>query len=217
MSSWRRLTLIRVLSICGSPTPGSSTEILLGAIAQAIVDNVKSDRVQRSSVQLNELDFVGCQACGESPAPEFCFLDDEARVVLRKLAQADCVLFGTPIFFDSVSSQAKAFIDRCCCFRPADFDTDSSDRQKVFPVRLARRRPGAMVLISGEQGWFEGARRCVAGFLEWVEVVNEGVVKFVSSDHRIAGQVRDCPETLEEANRLGRHLADILKREHAKS
>jgi len=207
--------LIRVLSISGSPTVNSSTEIILKTVAGAISEHVRYQRVQKSLVRLNELDFVPCQACGESPEPEFCFFDD-LKDVYKKLLQADCVLFGSPVYFDSVSAQAKAFIDRCCCFRPADFDSVSPNPQHLFTKRLKRKRPGAIVLVGGQRGWFEGARRVVAGFFKWVELVNEGVITCGSPDFNRAGQVIDDSGTLDEARKLGVRLAKLLESKYAK-
>jgi len=206
--------LTNILSICGSPVEGSSTEILLRKIAESIAAHLRSDRVRHTLVNLNNLDFATCQACGEAPTPSFCFLNDALSDVYKKLAICDCLLFGSPIYFDAVSAQAKAFIDRCNCFRPADFA--NHDPKHDFIKLLERKRPGAIVLVGGEQGWFEGARRCIAGFFKWVEVVNEGVLKFHSTDFTRAGEAADNDDILKEADQLGRHLALLLEKRYAK-
>jgi multimeric flavodoxin WrbA len=205
--------LIKLLTICGSPTDRSSTEILLRRIEAAVVKHVGL-KVRRSFVRLNELDYIACQACGESPEPKYCFFDDDLSSVHKKLLACDCLLFGSPIYFDALSAQAKAFIDRCNCFRAADFE--NTDPERAFIVRLRRKRPGAMVLVGGKKGWFEGARRSAAGFFKWVEVVNEGLLMFHSTDFNSRGEVANCPEVLAEADALGRRLAKLLKKEHGK-
>lgn len=206
--------MINILAICGSPVEGSSTEVLLKRIAGYIAAHVKSDSARISFVNLNDLDFAPCQACGEAPSPSWCFLDDSLSSVYKKLAACDCLLFGSPIYFDAVSAQAKAFIDRCNCFRPADFDDQNPEHD--FIKRLTRKRPGAIVLVGGEQGWFEGARRCIAGFFKWVEVVNEGVLMFRSTDFTRAGEAADSEEMLHEADQLGLSLARLLDKRYAK-
>lgn len=203
--------MIKLLSISGSPTVGSSTEIILKTISDAIARNVKDQKVRNSLVRLNDLDFIPCQACGESPAPEFCFFDD-LKNVYKKLVEADCVLFGSPVYFDSVSAQSKMFIDRCCCFRPADFDSISPDPEHLFLKQLHRKRPGAIVLIGGQRGWFEGARKVIAGFFKWVEVVNEGVITYGSLDFNRVGQVANDNEKLKEATKLGIRLAKLIEK-----
>jgi multimeric flavodoxin WrbA len=205
--------LIKVLWVSGSPVTGSSTEILLDAISSAIREELADGyRVRITRVRLNELDIIPCQACGESPEPHWCFFEDALHPVYKQLASCDCLLLGTPIHFDTVSSQTKLFIDRCNCFRPADFS--NRDPEHDFLKRIDRKRPGGMVLVGGKQGWFEGARRCIAGFFKWVEVVNEGKLVYKSTDFNRSGTVREDERALREAHDLGRHLADVLRDYH---
>jgi len=135
--------------------------------------------------------------------------------VYKQLVAADCVLFGTPVYFDTVSAQAKMFIDRCNCFRPADFD--ERDPEHDFVRRLTKKRPGAIVLVGGKRGWFEGARRCIAGYYKWVEVVNEGVLTFHSDDFRCSNEAHRDSEAIREAKELGERLAQLLKTTYAGS
>ena len=203
--------MIRVLSICGSPVPGSSTEILLRRIASAVAANLK-DRCRHDFVRLSELDMTACQACGEAPNPNFCFIDDAMTALYRKLIDCDCMLFGSPIYFDAVSAQAKLFIDRCNCLRPANFT--GMPPHGHFTRLIERRRTGAMVLVGGERAWFEGARRCVAGFFKWIEVTNEGCLKFCSVEDNQVGEVAARSDVLREADKIGRLLARTIRKQH---
>jgi len=207
--------LISVLSICGSPTPESSTEFLLKHTVETIRASVAPAKVRLRLVHLNDLSFAACQSCGEDPTPRWCFLDDDLNGVYAELARADCVLFGSPIYFDAVSAQAKAFIDRGNCFRPADFN--NVDPSHDFIKRLSQKRPGAIVLVGGERAWFEGARRCIAGWFKWLEIVNEGVLMFYSQDFTRSGEATGYPEAVAEAEELGRHLGELLRREYGRS
>jgi multimeric flavodoxin WrbA len=200
---------IKLLSLSGSPVRDSSIDILLQEVALAIAQELPDDyEIEYTFVRLNERQIMPCQACGMAPQPDFCFYEDDMTPLYEKLAECDCLLVGSPIHFDTVSSQLKLFIDRCNCVRPADFD--NVDPEHDFLKILPRKRPGAMVLVGGENGWFEGARRCIAGFFKWVEVVNEGLVEYRSPDFHKYGLVRDKLEKLAEARELGRKLADKL-------
>lgn len=170
--------------------------------------------MQATFVKLNKLKFVPCQSCGEVPTFEYCFYDDDLTDVYTKVEHCDCLLFGSPVYFDSVTAQAKMFIDRCNCFRPPDFD--NVDPNHRFIRRLKRKRPGAMVLVGGERGWFEGARRVVAGFFKWVEVTNEGMIIYRSPDFTRSGSVREDKEALARADELGQRLAATIKKNHAR-
>lgn len=201
---------IKLLSLSGSPVEGSSTEILLHETAEALRSALEGHAdVDHHLVRLNEVEVLPCQACGKAPTPEYCFYDDGMTSLYQRLVECDCLLVGSPIYFDAVSAQTKAFIDRCNCIRPADFNNTVPDHD--FIKLLKRKRPGGMVLVGTDNGWFEGARRCIAGFFKWVEVLNEGVVTYKSPDFTRSGTVREDETALEDAHTLGRHLAQILK------
>ena len=198
--------MIKLLTISASPVEGSSTDFILAEIANAVATSLgDSDRVESTTVRLNDLKYIPCQACGKSPAPEFCLFDDDLTSVYRALIECDCLLFGSPVYFDSINAQAKAFIDRCNCFRPPDYDNVDPDH--MFIQRLTRFRPAAMVLVGGERGWFEGARRVVAGFFKWVQLVDEGTLVYRSTNFTKVGSARDDSEIKQQALASGKLLA----------
>jgi multimeric flavodoxin WrbA len=160
-------------------------------------------------IRLHGLVYQPCKACGEAPATGYCIYDDALTTIYDKIVECDVVLFGSPIYFDSVSAQAKAFIDRCNCMRPADFN--NTDPGHDFLKLIKRKRLGAIVLVGGKQGWFEGARRTIAGFFKWVEIVNHGMVTFQTTDYNRTGEVVNAETTLEEARQLGERLADAVR------
>ncbi len=201
--------MIKLLALSGSPVEGSSTDFILNRIADAVVVTLSGEgRVQKTTIRLNDLTYIPCQACGESPVPEYCLFDDDLTSVYQALVECDCLLLGSPVYFDSVSAQAKMFIDRCNCFRPPDYE--NVDPQHHFVRRLNRSRPGAMVIVGGERGWFEGARRVIAGFFKWVNVVNEGMLIYRSSDFTKAGTAADDSNILQQADELGKQLAQKI-------
>lgn len=206
--------MTKLLVISGSPTAGSSTDILLKAVADAVVSEMGAEhQVQFDFVKINDLQFIPCQACGKAPHEEWCVFHDAITPVLEQIAECDCLVVGSPIYFDSVSAQLKALMDRCNCFRPADFE--GNDPKQNFIKLIKRKRPGAMVLVGGEQGWFEGARRSIAGFFIWIEVTNEGMVQYHSKDFHRTGEVDDSTATIVEAKQLGKKLGEILREKDA--
>ncbi len=196
--------MIKILVISASPVEDSSTDILLNTIANSLKNSLPQDKdAGISFIKLNELQIKPCQACGESPSPKFCFYD-EIDDVYKQIAECDYMLFGSPVYFDSVSAQAKLLIDRCNCFRPPDYKNSSDfDFLKI----LKKKRPGAMVIVGGEQTWYEGTRRVIAGFFKWIEVVNNGMIQYSSTDYNIKGSVKENVEIINEAKQLGKFLA----------
>lgn len=204
--------MIEILSVSGSPVQQSSTDILLETVAHGLADRLNGREVNVTTVKLNELKFVPCQACRKAPTPEWCLFEDDLTPFYDKIAGCDCLLFGSPVYFDSVSAQAKAFIDRGNCFRPADFE--SKEPECHFVQLLHRKRPGAIVLVGGEGQWFEGARRTIAGFFKWLEVTNEGLLTYASKYDNRKGTVGSAHGVLRQALELGARLAPLVVKAH---
>jgi len=193
-----------ILTLTGSPIEGSSTDILLNRIADGVMDGADGDG-RHDFIRLGNLDCRPCQACGESPEPDYCLFHDEIYPVYDKLINSDIILFGSPIYFDSVSAQAKTFIDRCNCLRPPDFTADGGDR---FKNLITKKRAGAMVLVGGERGYFEGARRVIAGFFKWTRIENCGLITYAGARWTETGAVAAEPDIMAAAFELGRRLCN---------
>jgi multimeric flavodoxin WrbA len=106
---------MNIVGISASPTGGSSTDYLV----RAVMDNVAGDHIKRNFIRLNEKSILPCQACGKSPEPDFCFFHDDMDEVFAVMSKSEGVILGSPVYFDSVSAQAKLFIDRTNCLRPS--------------------------------------------------------------------------------------------------
>ncbi|SYZ72691.1 putative NADPH-dependent FMN reductase [Candidatus Zixiibacteriota bacterium] len=195
--------MLNILSLTASPIKGSSTEILLEEIVRGVRENAGQE-CRAELTRLNDLRYIPCQACGRSPEPEYCFYHDDLDAVYERLIKYDIILFGSPVYFDSVSAQAKMFIDRCNCLRPPDFEGKSGHHFKRI---ITRQRYGAMVLVGGERGEFECARKVVAGFFKWVEIINSGAIFYAGSEWTKIGPVAGDRPKLDEAYKLGKILA----------
>lgn len=193
--------MLNILTLTASPIKGSSTNLLLEQIAEGIIQNAPQP-AHNEIITLNHYQYLPCQACGKSPEPDFCFFKDEIYPVYDLLIDCDIVLFGSPIYFDTVSAQAKLFIDRCNCLRPADFSGESGHHFKKI---LSKQRLGAMVLVGGDRQQFEHARVVIAGFFKWVEIKNYGTITYTGTGWE-AGTVAGNHEKLKEAFETGRNL-----------
>ncbi len=201
--------MINILSISGSPVAGSSTDFILKKIGDGITSELgEKYNISVKFIKLNDFDLKPCIACGEAPTPELCFLKDDIYKLYDNVINCDCLLVGSPIYFDSVSAQLKTFIDRCNCFRPPDYKNIDPDHH--FINLINKKRPGAMVLVGGERGWFEGARRVVAGYFKWIDVTNEGMIQYCSKDFNKSGTAVDDDKIISEALLLGKKLASIV-------
>jgi multimeric flavodoxin WrbA len=157
---------MNILGISGSPTGGSSTDYLVNAI----LENIEGDHIKKRFIRLNEKSILPCQACGKSPHPDYCFFHDDMDGIFSIMEKSEGIILGSPIYFESVSAQAKLFIDRTNCLRPVDFDNPDGPS---FIEPLFKGKKGGIVLVGGEHGKFKGALRTAKSFFIWagIEVV----------------------------------------------
>jgi len=152
--------MLNILTLTGSPVNGSSTSILLEQIAEGITYS-STQPVNNEIIRLNDYQYLPCQACGKSPEPDYCLFNDEIYPIYEQFLNCDIVLFGSPIYFDTVSAQSKLFIDRCNCLKPYDFKDETEHH---FKTLITKKRLGAFVLVGGERQIFEHAQAVMAGF-----------------------------------------------------
>lgn len=195
---------MRILGISGSPTGGSSTDILVNAV----LEGASSSHIKTRFIRLNDLKILPCQACGKSPEPDFCFFHDDMDEVYDLMAKSDAIVLASPIYFDSVSAQTKLFIDRTNCLRPVDF----SDRENPsFKEPRFKGKKGGIVIVGGEKGKFDAALKTARAFFIWagIEIIFEQ--RYISIGFDVGGAGRDI-SVIERAREYGRKLAAAISK-----
>ncbi len=200
--------MIKILMINGSPVENSSCQLALEKLAELTKENIapKADATI-TNIDLNQLKFIPCQSCGKAPTPDFCFYDDDLTPIYKQIVETDIFIIGSPIYFDGVSAQAKSFIDRCNCFRPADFKHEHPPYPFIKILGIDKR-PGAMILTGGKDAWFEGGRRTIVGLFKWIEVENCATITYCSDDFNTIGTILSDNQLLSEIKETSQLLAD---------
>ena len=72
-------------------------------------------------VKLADLKYSGCKGCVQLCAkPQVCRLEDDAEPYYQKVKEADAVVIGTPVYFDTITATVWAFIERFFGYRHVD-------------------------------------------------------------------------------------------------
>ena len=106
---------MKIYGINGSPRPKGSTARLLKWAMEG-VENACAG-AETEIVDLYRLSYTGCKscfACKKKDGPSYgrCGARDELSPVLEKLAQADGIIFGSPVYFMDLSGQMRSFLER---------------------------------------------------------------------------------------------------------
>ena len=108
-----------VLLINGSPHKNGCTFTALSEIAAQLEKNGVSSEI----VSIGTGPVRGCIACGGCRKKGECvFGDDPANEIARKLAEADGVIIGSPIYYAGPNGALLAILDRVFFSRSGAFD-----------------------------------------------------------------------------------------------
>lgn len=98
-----------ILIIMGSPRPHGNTAKLCEAFMEGAMERGK----QCSLFRVNEMDLHFCLGCGWCKEHQGrCFQRDGIDALYSAFAQAEGIVFASPLYFYTVSAQLKTVIDR---------------------------------------------------------------------------------------------------------
>ena len=109
---------MKVIAICGSHRRGN-TEWMLKKLLERVTENgaeVELILLRKANIKM----CLGCLACEEGGKDRsgICKIKDDMNAIYPKLLAADCLVFGTPGYFDMMSGLLKNFLDRTCAIWP---------------------------------------------------------------------------------------------------
>ncbi|ADL49973.1 flavodoxin family protein [Clostridium cellulovorans] len=108
---------MKVYAINGSPRKNKNTATLLQKALDGVKEAAKDKEVETEIINLYDLNYTGCKSCfackrigGTSYGK--CAVKDDIHEVLEKISQADGVIFGSPIYFGTITGQLQSFLER---------------------------------------------------------------------------------------------------------
>ena len=101
----------KILAINGSPHSNGDTYYLLSCLGQEIEKNGVSFEIINLQNALSQLKIPYCICCS-SPCNRSCYAGTLMEEVLKKCSDADGIIFGSPVYFGSMSAQLKCFFDK---------------------------------------------------------------------------------------------------------
>jgi multimeric flavodoxin WrbA len=183
---------MKVLAVVGSPRKGGNTDILLSKIAEgARGAGAEVEVLHLGNLQVRECD--GCHACWRG---RVCSKDDDMRQVYPKIAASDLIVFGTPVYWYGPTALMKAFIDRFVYF----------NCEQNRPQVRGKRAAVAVVLEEDDQETWTPVIEFFEKSLGYLEMALAGTI--VVPGVGAKGAIRQKPERLEEAMRLGAKLVE---------
>lgn len=185
----------RVVAINGSPRKDGNTHRALEIVGEELT----ACGMEVELIQLGGIVVRGCQACRACAKRNgLCALDDGMNEILRRVWAADGLLIGSPTYFSNVSTETKAFIDRCGCVSGAN---GGLLRGKIGAAVTAARRAGSNMTFAAINYLFTKCEMPVATSGYWNMTLA-----------REPGDIDADSEGVETFRTLGRNMAFLLER-----
>ena len=100
---------MKIVIINGSARKGNT----LRAIDAFIQGASKKNEIE--IIQPDRLHIAPCKGCGACQCLNGCVDQDDTNSTIDKIADADMILFATPVYWWGMSAQLKLIIDKCYC------------------------------------------------------------------------------------------------------
>jgi multimeric flavodoxin WrbA len=188
---------VKVLGISTSPRREGNSDLLL----RKALGGAQQAGAATEHLRLCDYRIEGCRECYGCSETGRCATRDDYQAILDKMLDADRLVFATPVFFLTVSAQAKLLIDRGQCL----WVRQTVLRKPLFEPKRDRR--GVLIAVGGSrsQKQFDCVRQPIQGFFKYLEVEYVGSLCVNQVDEK--GAILRRPDALDEAFRLGCVLA----------
>jgi multimeric flavodoxin WrbA len=187
---------MKVVAFNGSPRKDGNTLILI----KRVFNELEKEGIGTELVQLSEKEIRGCIACYkciENKDQRCAVKNDAANEYIEKMLGAEGIILGSPVYFNDVTPEMKALIDRTGYVSRAN---GRMFKNKVGAAVAAVRRSGAVHTIDSMNHFFLGGEMILVG-----RAIGMG---------RERGEVEKDEEGMRLVKTLGQRMAWLLKKIH---
>ena len=182
--------MAKVILINGSPRADQCT----AAALEEMVKVFHEEGVETELIHIGNKDIRGCTACGWCMTNDGCVFGDIVNEVNAKLAGADGLVVGSPVYYSSPNGTLIAFLDRL--FYSAQYDM----HMKVGAAVVSARRGGNTASFDVLNKYFAISGMPIATSTYWNQVHG-----FTADD------VKKDAEGLQTMRNLARNMAFMMK------
>jgi len=181
---------MKVLLINGSPRKDGNTAIALNEMIKVF----EKEGIETEIIHIGHKDIRGCIACGKCRQLGKCVFDDIVAEAGEKLAQADGLVVGSPVYYASANGTVTSFMDRL-------FYSNRSDlRMKVGASVAVARRGGQTTTFDQLNKYFTISGMPVASGQYWNGVHGS-----------LPGEAGQDSEGLQQMRTLAANMAFLMK------
>ena len=188
--------IVKTLGISTSPRINGNSDLLL----HEALSGAESAGSHIEYIRLSDLKIGPCIECNACYKTGTCQIQDDYQQLLKKMLDADRLIFATPIFFMTVCAQAKMLIDRGQCLWAYKYVL------KKQLISKERDRRAMVIAVGGSKSkkQFESIRLTMKYYFDVLDI-NYAANLFINKVDRLS-EIQKHPSALKEAFRLGKEL-----------
>lgn len=189
----------KILIIQGGGRPRGNTAQLV----EQFMKGVEEAGHQAELISLLKHPVNGCLGCNACRYGKPCIQKDSFNGLVPKIMEADCIVFASPLYFWTISSRIKAFIERFYCIAREDPDPPLG-RYEKYPEK------DCALLMTSADNYFWTFEQAVSYYrftlINYIGFHDKGM--FLAGgcgDANGKPRIGETPH-LEEARKFGREL-----------
>lgn len=190
---------MKIVAFFGSPRKNGNTELLLKEAIRGITDS----GFEVQTFNLNLMKIRPCQDCGSCNETGICKFKDDMEKIYTAIRESQRFILASPIFFFSLSAQAKIMIDRCQALWCEKYLL----KKPIVDEQYGRK--GLLLLVAGmkKENIFECAEMTAKAFFRTISVPEHKTLSVMGVDAK--GEILKHPDALRDAYEAGKELVKI--------
>jgi multimeric flavodoxin WrbA len=188
---------MKVIGINGSSRKDGNTAIII----RRVFEELEKEGIETELIQLAGKRISGCRACGkcvENRDGRCIINDDIVNPIIEKMASADGIILGSPVYFSNITPEMKAMIDRVGRVVRAN---NYMLKRKIGAAVVAVRRAGALPTFNAMNEFFFVEQMILPGSTYWNLCIGRDI-----------GDVESDEEGMQNMMNLGKNIAWLIKR-----
>jgi multimeric flavodoxin WrbA len=175
---------MKTLGLSCSPRKSGNTVILL----EEALSGAQQEGAETELFSVSRKDIRPCDGCWTCHQTGKCHIEDDMQPLYAKMVESDGIIFGTPVYYYSMTGQAKIILDRMI----------------ALEGKLANKI-GGLIIVAGSLGIITPAK----------DIYFTMVMKKMVPANLVAvygfgkGDVREMKRGIQAAHNLGREMVQI--------
>lgn len=182
---------MKVIAINGSPRANGNTYTSL----KKVTDTLEKQGIETEIINIGKENIAGCKGCGACSKLGKCVFDNDCvNEIADKLAAADGMIIGSPVYYADINGTLKCFLDR------AFYSHGSQFRFKIGAAVICLRRGGAIHAYHSINSYF--------GITEMIQVPS---IYWNAAHGAAPGESASDTEGMNIMETIGNNMAYLLK------